>query len=92
MVVEVECPAEESFQGRVQTSLIRRRGTITATRTRGPSCVIVAEVPLAELFGYAGELRSLTQGRGEFTQEFARYAQVPAQVQAALVRARADRG
>jgi elongation factor G len=83
MNVEVEAPDE--FQGRVQTSLIRRRGLITATQGRVSSCVVVAEVPLAEMFGYAGEIRSLTQGRGEFTMEFAHYAQVPAAIQAALI-------
>jgi elongation factor G len=85
MTVEVEAPDE--FQGRVQTSLIRRRGLITATQGRVRSCVVVAEVPLAEMFGYAGEIRSLTQGRGEFTMEFARYAQVPAGIAAALISA-----
>jgi elongation factor G len=91
MKVEVEAP--EEFQGRVQTSLIRRRGVITTTQGRaqaGVICVITAEVPLAEMFGYSGEIRSLTQGRGEFTMEFARYAQVPASVQAALVSAKHD--
>ncbi|MFO7563494.1 MAG: elongation factor G [Enhygromyxa sp.] len=90
MSVEVEAPDE--FQGRVQTSLVRRRGMITATRGRASSCVVAAEVPLAELFGYAGELRSLTQGRGEFTMEFARYAQVPAAIATALVNARREVG
>ena len=91
-VMKVEIEASDEFQGRVQTSLIRRRGVITATQGRTRVCVIVAEVPLAEMFGYSGEIRSLTQGQGEFTMEFARYAAVPASVQAALVSARRDPG
>ncbi|HLT36846.1 MAG TPA: EF-Tu/IF-2/RF-3 family GTPase, partial [Enhygromyxa sp.] len=90
MTVEVEAPDE--FQGRVQTSLIRRRGMITATQGRPRFCVIVAEVPLAEMFGYVGEVRSLTQGRAHFTMEFARYAEVPAAISTALVNARRSAG
>lgn len=54
--------------------------------------MVVAEVPLAEMFGYAGELRSLTQGRGEFSLEFARYAQVPAKLMASLISAAREAG
>jgi elongation factor G len=83
MRVEVDVPDE--FQGRAQTSLIRRRGLIIGTQARVHSCVVEAEVPLAEMFGYAAEIRSLTQGRGEFTMEYTRYAQMPANVAAVLI-------
>jgi elongation factor G len=75
MKVAVECPPE--FQGGVMGSLNRRRGIITSAAEYGVFTSIEAEVPLAEMFGYATSLRSLTQGKAEFTMEFSRYAKVP---------------
>ncbi len=75
MRVSVECPSE--FQGNVMSSLNQRRGLIVSSAEDGVFTTVEAEVPLAEMFGYATTLRSLTQGKAEFTMEFSRYAKVP---------------
>jgi elongation factor G len=82
MRVEVETPME--FQGAVQGDLSSRRGLLLGCDMREQSTVIVAEVPLAEMFGYATDMRSNTQGKASFTMEFARYKPVPSSVQVAL--------
>jgi elongation factor G len=76
MKVSIECPSE--FQGNVMGSINQRRGMITSSTEDGVFTAIEAEVPLAEMFGYATDLRSLTQGKAEFTMEFLKYAKVPA--------------
>jgi elongation factor G len=86
MNIEVECP--ESFQGPVVGDIISRRGLITNTDVRDGISVATAEVPLAETFGYATDLRSMTQGQGTFTMEFAKYSQVPSNVQQDIVEAK----
>jgi elongation factor G len=75
MRVSVECPPE--FQGNVMSSITQRRGLILSSTEDGALTTVESEVPLAEMFGYATVLRSLTQGKGEFTMEFSRYAKVP---------------
>jgi elongation factor G len=75
MKVVVETPTE--FQGSVMGSLNQRRGIIVGTQEEGPFCIIEAQVPLAAMFGYATVLRSSTQGKAQFTMEFAAYKQVP---------------
>jgi elongation factor G len=84
MKVDVECPSD--FQGTVTGDLISRRGIVL--ETHNPShevAVIIAEVPLAQTFGYATDLRSQTQGQGTFTMELARYRKVPAKIQEEIV-------
>ena len=78
MKVSIECPSE--FQGNVMSSINQRRGLIMSSAEDGVLTTIEAEVPLAEMFGYATSLRSLTQGKGEFTMEFSRYSKVPESV------------
>ncbi len=78
MKVEVETPTE--FQGSAMGSLNQRRGMIVGTYEEGPMCVIEAQVPLSEMFGYSTVLRSLTQGKAQFTMEFFTYKQVPQSV------------
>ncbi|MCJ8500052.1 elongation factor G [Desulfatitalea alkaliphila] len=75
MKVVVETPAE--YQGAVMGSLNQRRGMILGAQDEGVMCIIESQVPLAEMFGYATILRSLTQGKAQFTMEFAAYKQVP---------------
>ena len=75
MKVEVECPSE--FQGSVVGNLTSRRGIVLATEVHGPDTRIEGEVPLAETFGYSTDLRSMTQGQGTFSLEFARYKRLP---------------
>jgi elongation factor G len=66
-------------------SLNQRRGIIIGTNEEDAYTVIEAEVPLSEMFGYSTDLRSLTQGKAEFTMEFAAYRQVPKSVAEELI-------
>lgn len=75
MKVEVETPSE--FQGNVFGSVNQRRGMIISSNEDNNVSTIDAEVPLSEMFGYSTVLRSLTQGKAEFTMELSRYAKVP---------------
>ena len=84
MKLEVSCP--EEFQGQVVGQINQRRGLIKGTETQEAFTTVEAEVPLAEMFEYSTELRSATQGKGEFTMEFSRYAKVPGNIQALLVK------
>ncbi len=88
MKVVVETPTE--FQGTVMGSLNQRRGMIVGAQEEGPMCVIESHVPLAEMFGYSTVLRSATQGKAQFTMEFATYRQVPASVEEELVKRAAE--
>ena len=71
--------------GDVVGDLNRRRGTILGMADSPMGKVIDAEVPLAEMFGYATDLRSATQGRATFTMEFDRYAEAPKNIAAAIM-------
>ncbi len=84
-VMKVEVTAPESQIGDVIGDLSRRRGIVQAQRNRGNAKQVEAEVPLAEMFGYIGDLRSVTAGRGSFSMEFAHYAEVPRQVMGQLL-------
>ncbi|NLX20018.1 MAG: elongation factor G, partial [Desulfobulbus sp.] len=84
MKVAVEGPSE--FQGAVMGSLNQRRGMIIGTFEEGNYTVVEAEMPLAEMFGYSTTLRSLTQGKAEFTMEFSTYKQVPKNVAEELIK------
>jgi len=84
MKVAVEGPTE--FQGAVMGSLNQRRGMIIGTVEEGNYTVVEAEVPLSEMFGYSTVLRSLTQGKAEFTMEFATFKQVPKSVGEELIK------
>ena len=75
MKIEIECPSQ--FQGTVVGNLTARRGLVVATEVHGAETRIEGEVPLAETFGYSTDLRSMTQGQGTFTLEFARYKRMP---------------
>ena len=70
--------APEEFMGDVIGDLNRRRGRIEGMEPRGNAQVVWAYVPLAEMFGYATDLRSQTQGRATYTMQFERYDEVPA--------------
>jgi len=83
MKVVVETPTE--FQGAVMGSLNQRRGMIVGSQDEGPMCSIEARIPLSEMFGYSTVLRSLTQGKAQFTMEFNAYKQVPQQIMEELV-------
>ncbi len=76
-LMKVEVVVPEDFMGSVMGNLSSRRGKIMGTELRGAMQAIRAEVPLSEMFGYATELRSMTEGRGSFTMEFAHYSALP---------------
>ena len=86
MLVEVVTP--EQFFGDVMGNLNSRRGVIQETGERGMAKTIRALVPLAAMFGYATDLRSMTQGRASFTMEPSHYAQVPRNVAEDIIKAR----
>jgi len=75
MKVEVDMPDE--YLGDVMGNINRRRGVLNGTEIRNGLQIIKAEIPLGEMFGYATDLRGLTQGRGNFNMEFSHYAEVP---------------
>jgi elongation factor G len=89
MKVVVETP--EEFQGAVQTTLIRRRGMIQGSETAYGTTAVEAHVPLSDMFGYSTELRSATQGKAEYTMEFAKYGEVPQSIQKELMEKYKDR-
>ncbi len=76
-VMKVEVSAPEEFQGAIVGGLNQRRGVILSTETVEGFAVVAAEVPLSEMFGYSTVVRSATQGKAEFTMEFAKYLPVP---------------
>ena len=78
MAVEVTTP--EDFMGEVIGDLNSRRGQIQAMEERSGARVVKALVPLSEMFGYVGDLRSKTQGRASYTMQFDSYAEVPRNV------------
>ena len=84
MAVEVVTPDE--FLSNVVGDINRRRGRILGMEARGNAQVVDSEVPLAEMFGYATDLRSQTQGRATFTMQFNHYAEVPAQIAESIVK------
>jgi elongation factor G len=84
MKVAVEGPSE--FQGAVMGSLNQRRGMIVGTVEEANYTSVESEVPLSEMFGYSTVLRSLTQGKAEFTMEFATYKQVPKSVAEEIIK------
>ncbi len=76
-VMNVEVVVPEEYMGEVIGDLNARRGRIEGLELRGTSQIIKSTVPLAPMFGYATDMRSLTQGRGSFTMHFGRYEEVP---------------
>jgi elongation factor G len=76
-IMDVEVVTPEEYMGEVIGDLNSRRGRIQSMEKRGKAQVIRAMVPLAEMFGYATDLRSKTQGRGTYTMQFSHYDEVP---------------
>lgn len=91
-VMKLEVSSPEEFQGNVIGQINQRRGIIKNTQTESRFVTIEAEVPLSEMFEYSTEIRSATQGKGEFTMEFSRYAQVPRSIQEELIEEYAKKG
>ena len=87
-IMSVEVVSPEQFFGDVMGNLNSRRGIIQETGERGMAKTIRAQVPLASMFGYATDLRSMTQGRASFTMEPSHYAQVPKNVAEEIIKQR----
>ncbi len=85
-IMKVEVVTPENYSGDIFGDLNRRRGHITGTEESPSGQVITAEVPLAEMFGYATTVRSMSQGRATFTMEFAKYIEVPNNVAEAVMK------
>ncbi len=85
-IMKLEVSAPEEFQGSVMGQVNQRRGVIVNSGSQDGYCVIEAEVPLSEMFGYSTDLRSATQGKGEFSMEFQKYSAAPRNVQDELVK------
>lgn len=83
MLMELEVP--ENFQGAVVGNISSRRGIVMSTDMNNGITKIIAEVPLAETFGYSTDLRSMTQGQGTFTMELSKYRPVPANIQTEVI-------
>jgi elongation factor G len=91
-VMAVDINVSEEHQGAVVADIGRRRGAVREMRVRGAIRNVDGEVPLAETFGYATDLRSLTQGRGTFTLEFDRYDLVPDSIAEQVIKKRREEG
>ncbi|MFA5854814.1 MAG: elongation factor G [Candidatus Gracilibacteria bacterium] len=88
-IMKVEIVTPEEYFGDVMGNVSSKRGQIVETGNRGMAKIINCTVPLSEMFGYATDLRSMTQGRASYNMEFSHYAEVPANVAAKI---KADRG
>ena len=84
MKVEVVTP--EDYMGDVMGDLNRRRGIVQGMEDTPSGKVINAQVPLGEMFGYATDLRSATQGRATYSMEFSEYAEAPASIAEAVIK------
>lgn len=85
-IMRVDVVVPETYMGDVMGDLNSRRGRIEGMENRAGAQVITANVPLANMFGYATELRSRTQGRGVFTMQFSHYEEVPRSIQEAILK------
>ncbi len=84
-MMKVEIVTPEDYFGDLMGNVSSRRGTITGTEDRNGVKVIDATIPLSEMFGYATDLRSRTQGRGQFTMQFSHYAEVPRSISEKII-------
>ncbi|MCX7991880.1 MAG: elongation factor G [Proteobacteria bacterium] len=90
-IMKVEVVTPENFMGDVMGDLNSRRGRIQGMEMRGSAQVINAFVPLADMFGYATDLRSMTQGRATYTMQFSHYEPVPANIAEQILKLRAGK-
>ena len=85
-IMKIEVTVPEQYYGDVIGDISRRRGNMTGESQRGNAKIIDAEVPLAEMFGYVTDLRSFTQGRGNYTMQFSHYGECPKFVQEEIIK------
>ena len=91
-IMKMDIEAPEQFQGSVTGDIVSRRGIILTTNNRDGLALLSVEVPLAETFGYATDLRSMTQGQGTFTMELLCYRRVPAAIQEDIIKKKKEAG
>jgi len=84
-IMSVEVVVPEEYMGDVIGDINSRRGRMEGMELRGTSQIIKAMVPLSEMFGYATDIRSRTQGRGSFTMHFGKYDEMPASLQEQII-------
>ena len=84
-ISEVKITVPEAYMGDVISDMNKRRGRVLGMTHQGKKQLIEAEVPTAEMFTYATDLRSMTQARGSFTMKFLRYEEVPHDVQEKII-------
>ncbi len=87
-IMNLEVVAPEEFMGDIIGNISGKRGKIEQTKSEGQATIIQVKVPLGEMFGYATEIRGLTQGRASFTMEPSHYEEVPAQITEEIVKGR----
>lgn len=85
-IMKIEVTVPEQYYGDVIGDITRRRGNMTGETQRGNAKIVEAEVPLAEMFGYVTDLRSFTQGRGNYTMQFSHYGECPRYVQDEIIK------
>jgi elongation factor G len=85
-IMKVEVVTPEDYSGDVIGDLNRRRGQILGMEDGPAGKVISADVPLSEMFGYATNVRSMSQGRATFTMEFAKYTEVPSHIADSIIK------
>jgi elongation factor G len=90
-IMKVECSTPEEYQGDIMGDLSRRRGKIMGMESKGGAVVVNAEVPLAEMFGYATAIRSLSKGRAAYSMEPLAFEPVPQQIVETIMDARKDK-
>ena len=90
-IMKPETVVPEEYQGAAVGQINQRRGVIVNTTAFEGNCVVEAEVPLTEMFGYSTDLRSATKGKGEFSMEFAKYQSAPRNIQDDLVKKYAEK-
>ena len=88
-IMQVDVVIPDEYMGDVMGDLSSRRGQIQGQESRSGAIAISAFVPLSEMFGYATELRSRTQGRGQYTMQPSHYEEVPKSIQEKIISARA---
>ncbi|GAG00972.1 unnamed protein product, partial [marine sediment metagenome] len=84
-IMQVEVVTPEDYMGDVMGDLNRRRGVVQGMEDSPAGKNISAEVPLAEMFGYATDLRSMSQGRATYSMEFAKYKEAPANIAEGII-------
>jgi elongation factor G len=90
-MMKLETTVPDEYQGAATGQINQRRGIIQNTSNLEGNAVIEAHVPLSEMFGYSTDLRSATKGKGEFSMEFAHYAQCPRNIQEELAKKYAEK-